>query len=40
MKMGKKEEAIKFYEMAIVKDAPNGQTAENAKRQIEKIKAH
>ena len=38
MKMGKKEEAIKYYEMAIIKD-PNGQTGDNAKRQIEKIKA-
>ena len=37
-KLGKKEEAIKVYEMAIKKD-PNGETGDNAKRQIEKIKA-
>ena len=37
-KLGKKEDAIKFYEMAITKD-PNGETGDNAKRQIEKIKA-
>lgn len=40
MKMGKKEEAIKFYEMAIAKDEPSGLIADNAKRQIEKIKGH
>lgn len=38
MKMGKKDEAIKYYQLAIAKDTPNGVTADNAKRQIEKIK--
>lgn len=38
MLMGKKEEAIKYYELAIAKDK-NGATAENAKKMIEKIKA-
>ena len=37
-KLGKKEEAIKTYQIAIKKD-PNGETGDNAKRQIEKIKA-
>jgi tetratricopeptide (TPR) repeat protein len=38
MRMGKKDEAIKYYEMAIAKDK-EGQTAENAKKMIEKIKS-
>ncbi len=38
-KMGKKEEAIKTYQIAIAKD-PNGQTGDNARRQIERIKAN
>jgi predicted negative regulator of RcsB-dependent stress response len=37
MLMGKKEEALKYYEMAIAKDK-DGITAENAKKQIEKIR--
>ncbi len=36
-KLGKKEEAIKYYEMAISKD-PNGDTGANAKKMIEQIK--
>lgn len=38
MHMGNKAEAIKYYEMAIAKDEPNGQTAENAKQMIRTIK--
>ncbi len=37
MLMGKKDEAIKNYEIAIAKDK-NGATAENARKMIEKIK--
>ena len=37
MNMGKKEEALKYYQMAIEKDK-DGATADNAKKQIEKIK--
>jgi tetratricopeptide (TPR) repeat protein len=36
--MGKKQEAIKYYEMAIAKDK-NGTTAQNARNVIEKIKS-
>lgn len=38
MVMGKKEEAIKYYELAIAKDK-SGATAENARKMIEKIKS-
>ena len=38
MLIGKKEEAIKYYEMAIAKDK-GGQTAENSRQMIEKIKS-
>lgn len=38
MKMGKKEEAIKYYQMAIAKDALHGQTSENAKKMIKRMK--
>lgn len=37
MLMGKKEDAVKYYEMAIAKDK-EGVTADNSRRQIEKIK--
>ena len=37
MAMGKKEEALKNYQIAIDKDK-DGVTAENAKKMIEKIK--
>lgn len=37
MLMGKKEDAIKYFEMAIAKDK-DGATADNSRRQIEKIK--
>jgi tetratricopeptide (TPR) repeat protein len=37
MLMGKKEDAVKYFEMAIVKDK-DGVTAENSRKQIEKIK--
>lgn len=37
MLMGKKEDAIKYFEMAIAKDK-DGATADNSKKQIEKIK--
>lgn len=39
LKLGKKEEAIKTYQIAIYKD-PNGPIGDNAKRQIEKIKGN
>ena len=39
MKMGRHEEAIKYYQMAIAKDK-DGITAENSKKMIEKIKHH
>ena len=35
-KLGNKEEAIKFYKIAISKD-PNGVTGENAKKILEQI---
>lgn len=38
MLMGKKEDAIKYFEMAIAKDK-DGITAENSRKQIEKIKS-
>ncbi len=38
-KLGKKDDAIKVYEIAITKD-PKGETGDNARRMIEKIKAH
>ncbi|MEP7266515.1 MAG: hypothetical protein ABI844_02730 [Saprospiraceae bacterium] len=38
MVLGKKEDAIKYYEMAIAKDK-DGATADNSKKQIEKIKS-
>ena len=38
MYLGKKEEAIKYFEMAIAKDK-DGVTAENSKKMIEKIKS-
>ncbi len=37
MKMGKNDQAMKYYEIAITKDK-NGATAENSKKMIEKIK--
>ena len=37
MRMGKKEDAIKYYEMAIAKDTV-GETGENSRKMIEKIK--
>lgn len=37
MKMGKKEDAIKYYEIAIAKDK-DGITAENSRKMIERIK--
>jgi len=39
MAMGKMEEAIRYYEMAIAKDQPGGATAENARNMIAKIRA-
>jgi tetratricopeptide (TPR) repeat protein len=39
MHLGKKEEAIKYYEMAIAKDKDGG-TADNAKKMIEKLKGN
>ncbi|MEO8150377.1 MAG: hypothetical protein ABI723_22280 [Bacteroidia bacterium] len=38
MNMGKKDEAMKYYEMAIAKDK-EGAVADNSKKQIEKIKS-
>ena len=39
MNRGKKEEALKYYQVAIEKDK-DGATAENAKKMIERIKNH
>ena len=38
MMMGKKDEAIKYYKMVIAKDK-NGETAENTRKMIDKIKS-
>jgi tetratricopeptide (TPR) repeat protein len=38
MRMGKNEEAIRYYEMAIAKDEPKGVTAQNARKMLDQLK--